>query len=503
MAPLFPIDGGAPLRVARAPALMPTATPTAVEQRRGHEAGLADLLPLLACPHCGQQERPLAARTNRLLCPGCDTEFPTFRSGGTEMPWLFSDPQASLLDWKARYNGFVHENASEQQRLANALEDPKLGDLARERIGKLLQARKRHRDQVDDLLQPLGLPAIRPGEHSRPLDCVHARLPKNQGLMSYYANIFRDWAWNNGENEAMVRAVGSVLRQCDTDGLGKLLTVGAGACRLSYDLHRAWSPDLSVVVDINPLLLFLASRVAHGETIPLYEFPIAPLDTNSFAVLQNCVAPQALSASADGRFRLMFANAMQLPFKPRSFDALLTPWLIDILPESLSTFAPRMNQLLESGGVWMNTGSLAFFHQQESWRYSEEEALQVLEDSGFEILSVAREALPYLQSPVSAHGRVEKVLSFSARKISDVESAAPHEYLPHWLLDTGQAVPATPEFVVTSTDHLLRAQVLAAVDGERSVAEIGELVARQYGLSTEEATAAVKRIFVEVCESRL
>ena len=63
--------------------------------------------------------------------------------------------------------------------------------------------------------------------------------------------------------------------------------------------------------------------------------------------------------------------------------------------------------------------------------------------------------------------------------------------------------PATPEFVVTSTDHLLRAQVLAAVDGERSVAEIGELVARQYGLSTEEATAAVKRIFVEVCESRL
>ena len=63
----------------------------------------------------------------------------------------------------------------------------------------------------------------------------------------------------------------------------------------------------------------------------------------------------------------------------------------------------------------MNTGSLAFFHQRESWRYSEEEALQVLEASGFEILSVAREALPYLQSPVSAHGQGRDGAELSAR----------------------------------------------------------------------------------------
>lgn len=79
----------------------------------------------------------------------------------------------------------------------------------------------------------------------------------------------------------------------------------------------------------------------------------------------------------------------------------------------------------------------------------------------------------------------------------------PHQHLPNWLLDTQAAVPNSPEFVVTSTDHLLRAQILAAVNGERSVDEIGKLVARQYRLPLGEAKAAVKRIFIEVCESPL
>lgn len=482
---------------------MPPATTTAARPAGVCDDGLADLLPLLACPGCGQHERPLVESGHGLACPACDTEFPKFRSGEADIPWLLADPQASLLDWKARYNGFVHKNATEQRRLEAALAERGLGKLTRERISKLLQARKAHPTQIDKLLQPLGLRALQPGEDSRPPDWAHARLPKNQVLDSYYPNIFRDWAWQNGENEAMFRAVDGALRKSDRAGIGKMLTVGAGACRLSYDLHRAWSPELSVVVDINPLLLFLASRVVHGETVPLYEFPIAPLDADSFAVRQQCAAPQALAAPADSGFRLVFANAMTLPFKPASFDALLTPWLIDIVPESLSAFAPRMNQVLKTGGVWLNTGSLAFFHQRESWRYSEEEALEVLEASGFEILSVTRDSLPYLQSPVSAHGRVETVLSFSARKIRDVQPFAPHEYLPQWILDTQKPVPGMPEFVVTSSDHLLRAQVLAAVNGERSVAEIGELVARQYGLSAEEATVAVKRIFVEVCESKL
>ena len=53
-----------------------------------------------------------------------------------------------------------------------------------------------------------------------------------------------------------------------------------------------------------------------------------------------------------------------------------------------------------------------------------------------------------------------------------------------------------------STDHLLHAQVLAAIDGKRSIDEIGSLVAKQYGLQDSEAAHAVQRIMIELYEDK-
>ena len=352
-----------------------------------------------------------------------------------------------------------------------------------------------------ELLEPFGFGEIKFYDDGSPVDRSHMRLAANQGLTSYYQNIFRDWAWHNGENEELFSAVSDVLGKHGESATRRLLTVGAGAGRLSLDLHRSWSPELSVAVDINPLLLLIASRMIHGETLSLFEFPVAPLDAETGAVLQQCATPETMSLPTDDCFQFVFADAMHLPFRAGSFDALVTPWLIDIIPENLRSFAPRMNHVLQEGGIWINTGSLAFAHSQPAWRYSQDEILEVIEDAGFEILDAKRRTLRYLQSPVSAHGRVEMVFSFSARKVRDVKPESPYRYLPEWLCNTKHAVPARPEHVFVSTDHLLRAQVIAAIDGKRSVAEIGRLVARQYDLSPDEATAAVKRILMEVHES--
>jgi hypothetical protein len=49
---------------------------------------------------------------------------------------------------------------------------------------------------------------------------------------------------------------------------------------------------------------------------------------------------------------------------------------------------------------------------------------------------------------------------------------------------------------------LLTAQVLAAVDGKRSIKAISKLVAREYDLSMEECVHAIRRILMETGRMR-
>jgi len=475
-----------------------TRVPASAKSTTHNAVDLEGLLPLLACPACNSPESRLSAKADSLRCGHCDASFPIYKSGAAHLTWLYTDPEASRHEWQARYNGFLCSNSAEQSRLTRALDDSRVSSVGRERIANQLQARQTQARQIAELLVSLELDAGGFDRRPVPANALHSKLPAKQGLLSYYDNVFRDWAWNNGENEHLLGTVKRVLQSDHRQHLGKVLTLGAGACRLSYDLHREYSPELSVVLDINPLLLSLAGRVIHGDTVPLYEFPVAPLNHAAYAVARECAAPEEL---ADRRnFHFLFADAMNPPLAAGSFDTLLTPWLIDIIPQNLSEFLPRLNHLLKKGGVWVNTGSLAFFHNDESWRYSEEEVLELIRQSGFEILAAERHVVPYLHSPHSAHGRMENLFSFAVKKVAEVQVPPRYEYLPEWILDTAQSVPESAESVVASSTHLLQAQVLAAINGHRTIEDIGALVATQYGFEIDESVQAVKRILIEVYE---
>lgn len=457
--------------------------------------GLTALCPILACPSCAAVDVVSTDASDALRCAQCETEIPVCRCGDVDIPWLFADPLNTRLEWTARYNGFLHANSVELERLRKAREDQHISNSGRRRISSLLQAREQHRKQVAEILAPLQLDGINwPADAT---DLLKSKLPKNQGLSSYTSNIFRDWAWDNGENEALLDAIDSVLNATHRDSIGATLTLGAGACRLPYDMHRRYAPDLSVALDLNPLLLHIAANVIQGHAVPLYEFPIAPMSEVDFAVLQECKAPASLD---DQNFHYLLADAQNPPFTSASFDTVVTPWLIDIIPQNLRSFMPQINRVLKRGGVWVNSGSLAFFHRDESWCYSEEEVLELLEENGFEILLAERRTVPYLQSPHSAHGRTEKIFSFSAQKIKDVDAPARQSYLPQWILNTSMPVPPSTESAIGSSNHLLTAQVLAAIDGKRTINQIGRHLARQYGLGKAETIHAVRRILVDAWE---
>jgi hypothetical protein len=281
-----------------------------------------------------------------------------------------------------------------------------------------------------------------------------------------------------------------------------MLTLGAGAGRLAYDLHLRYAPELSVALDVNPLPLLLAGRVLHGDTVTLHEFPAAPLRQSLAAVARACAAPAPLPA--DGApFALVLADALHAPFKAGSFDTVLTPWLLDVVPQNLIDWVRAVNRLLAKGGTWINTGPLAFRHRNEAWCYSEEEVLELVAANGFVLGAIERKPVPHLQSPACGRGRIERALTFSATKIADAAAPERAERYPAWVLDTARPVPDLDELVVASTQRLLQAQILGAIDGKRSIADIAQLVAKRYGLQKSEAEGAVRRMLLEIYATTL
>lgn len=360
--------------------------------------------------------------------------------------------------------------------------------------GEAMRAHREHRRQVADILMPLELyqddlvPAI--------TNLIQSKLPKNQALSSYANNVFRDWAWDNGESEASFAAVEEVLGQ--RDDIGSVLTLGAGACRLPYDIHRAYSPDLSVALDINPLLLLIGSRVIRGKSANLYEFPLTPCDPGRTGILQHCRAPAPIPFGSCGDLRFVLGDASNVPFASGSFDTVVTPWLIDIVPIDLRDFVPHINRLLADDGLWINTGTLAFFSTDPCRRYGEAEVREIVSENGFEIVAIDHRTIPYLQSPNASHGRYERIVSFAARKRRDTKPAVPKK----WLVNRTESIPLSTDLATAASEHLLIAQVLAAIDGRRSVVAIAALVSKQYGLELEECIHAVSRILADAhCDS--
>lgn len=462
-------------------------------------AGSDELAPLLASLRCLQCNsngslRPSAPHA-ALACTHCATRYPVFRCGEAAIPWLFVNPQASRLQWKARYHGFLQGNSIDLERLRSARAASGDRPATRARISRVLQARERYRGQVVELLAPFDLEAIDwPADTTAVLE---DKLPGNLSLSSHVDNVFRDWAWTTGEHDASLDAVARMLDADRREHIGALAVLGAGACRLSYDMHRRYAPRQTISLDINPLLLVLGARVARGEAVELYEFPRAPVDLNSCAVLQRCRAPAALR---DDTFHAILADALHLPLAGASVDTVVTAWLIDVLSQDLRSLLPSINRCLDDDGLWINSGSLAFRHRDESWCYSEDEILDLVEQYGFEIIARERQVATYLQSPHSANGRTEQIMSFCARKVRSVDAPEQTNYLPEWLRDTAIPVPASNAIENRSSKHLLTAHILGAIDGKKTVGQIGRRIARQYGLGLAETIQAVRQVLLDAWE---
>jgi hypothetical protein len=362
-----------------------------------------------------------------------------------------------------------------------------LRSATRARLEALERATRDHGTRLRALLTPLELE-----QHSASYEtylALRTRLPADQGLTTYYANIHRDWCWGSAENEASFETIAAMLGDAPP---GRVLVLGAGAGRLAYDLHQRTAPELTTVLDFNPLLLIVADRVTRGETVELYEFPIAP--RGDAAVLRSLAAP---SPARDGLVCVV-ADAHRAPFRRGAFDTIVTPWLVDILPERFDVLCARVNSLLADGGRWLNFGSLNFHDADPAARYGLDECRAALDENGFGDVAVDEREIPYLCSPASRHSRRERVVSWSARKRRDVKNVPRYHALPEWLVRGTDPVPLSDSFRSQTGATRIHAFLMSLIDGRRSIKDMAKLVVEQRLMTPDEAEPAIRSFLIKM-----
>jgi hypothetical protein len=435
---------------------------------------------MLACPRC---DAPLASDGEAWRCAGCEVLFP--RVAG--LPWLFAEPNAALGEWRGRLHFLLQKLERERQQAAAALAGGTHREATRARLGKLEHATRDHGARLHALLGPLELE-----QHAASYEtylALRTRLPVDQGLTTYYANMHRDWCWGDAENEASFAALEAPLRVRPPT---RALVLGAGAGRLAYDLHMRTPAAVTVALDFNPLLAIVGDTVARGASLELYEFPIAPRE--DVAVLRTLAAP----APARPGLLFMVADAHRPPFRRAAFDTVVTPWLVDILPERFDVLCARINAQLCDGGCWLNFGSLSFHDADPTARYGIAECRAALEENGFGDIAIDEREIPYLSSPASRHARRERVVTWSARKQRDAKKVARYQALPDWLVRGTDPVPLDDAFRSQAAATRIHAFLMSMIDGHRSIKDMAKLLVEQRLMTAAEAEPTLRSFFIKM-----
>lgn len=443
-----------------------------------------ELLDLLACPRCDKALDEIDAGHR---CSGCKIDFPALAG----IPWLFSEPNFARAEWRQRLDFLLRRLEYDMQQIDRALtERDDLLALTRQRLESRKAALSNQSERLRALLEPLELDTSSTSYEM--YLALRTQLPPDQGLTTYYPNLHRDWCWGDEENDAALGLLAPGLE--DLDVTAKVLVLGSGAGRLAYDIHNAYSPAVTVALDFNPLLQLVLERVAKGETVELFEFPLAPRSLDDHAILREHGAPAATRPG----LHAVLGDALRAPFKSGSFDIVVTPWLVDILPDDFATLCRRINCLLANNGRWLNFGSLQFGHTSFDRQYSPEECAALVEAAGFTAPETAEATIPYLSSPASRHGRQETVLAWQTVKNRKIKQPDRYEALPDWLVKGADPVPVLEAFRVQAATTRIHAGLMALVDGKRSLKDMAKILVNQRVMTPADAEPAVRRFLTKM-----
>jgi hypothetical protein len=345
------------------------------------------------CPRCGTR---LGAD---FACASCRQAYPAIASVRVLLP----DPSGSVALWRAQL-GLIIQQASETNRsLQLQAAEAGLGDATRTRLRALARAIA---EQVADIAAVL-IPVL--GDPQPPPAGVG--LPRGAG--DYLSCLFRDWAWA-GHDEENDRSRAAIRRVAGGRPLGRTLVLGAGGCRLAYDLHIQCGGSQTAVVDIDPFLLVLAEAVVRGATVSLTETSVNAPEVDPVSRAWALTAPSGPLGRET--FHFFLADGTEPPFGEQTFDTVVTPWFVDQVPTDLGAFLRRVHGLLVPGGRWINHGPLIYRPDVlpvARW-YARQEIFDLATTIGFRVGAWESAPQPHFVSPLTGRGLIENVLTFEA-----------------------------------------------------------------------------------------
>jgi len=356
---------------------------------------LAGVLTCALCPACR------TALDAAFRCAACDVSYPQLGNGRLLLP----EPDKQVVRWRQQLGRLLWQASESITSLAGHMAEPSLREPTRTRLRALAGSIAAQADDLVRVLQPvLGEPL--PPEAS-------VGLPRGAG--DYLPYLFRDWAWSEGQDEENRRSLAVIRRVAGQHALGKTLVLGAGGCRLAYDLHLHAGATETVAVDIDPVLLSVAAAVVRGEPVSLTECSVNAPEVEPVSHRWTLAAPEG--ALPEHVFHLVWADATEPPFTHQSFDTVVTPWFIDQVPSDLPAFVRRLCALLRPGGHWINHGPLIYRPDAlpvTHW-LTREEIFDVAGSAGFSVERWETLSQPCTVSPLTGRGLIENVLTFDAQ----------------------------------------------------------------------------------------
>jgi len=446
------------------------------------------LLDIVRCPKCGNS---MTEDSDALTCTGCSAGYPLY--GGT--PWLYRDVASSRSQWADKLQHFDATTNSEVEQLKAALQQPDLMASTKERVESLIEGKKKLVAEIHSLLESFELEKT---EAARRLP--RDRIPSKQHLSSYLETIFRDWVWGDEEVQESMALVESHLGA--TDRTGSALVLGGGAGRLSCELSRVGEWQNVVQLDINPLLTRAGALLSAGKEVLLTEIPYPPAGLNNVTVDHILKNPNP-NASANSSLHFLVGDVFAPPFAPESFDVLITPWFVDIVPEDFRGLSRRLNQLLRPDGLWISFGPLSFESLPSSAQYTREEVEEALNQSGMVLVASENRLVGYLHSPHSMHRRSEEILVFSATKKENAVAGAEFSYYPRWMSDPTRSVPLLPAWQQMHSQRIFDVEILSLIDGRASIQDIVKRLSSKYSLPADRCRNVVNRFFSTIFEKGL
>jgi ubiquinone/menaquinone biosynthesis C-methylase UbiE len=441
---------------------------------------------MLACPRC---DKALDADGAMLSCAGCKIDFPTL----SDVPFLWSEPTAAMADWRNRWSFALAELDAQ---LDASKPKPNLPEATKARLDHLSEGLRHYRAELLKLLEPLALGDAHSLPHAQATHlALRTTLPRHHHVLSYMANVHRDWCWGEAENQRTLDVIAESLEMTEA-GRQSVLVLGAGAGRLAYDLHRHLAPEATYAVDSNPLLCLLASRVSHGGAVRLTEFPIAPVSSDESAVARELSAEPAHEG-----LRFICADALRAPFAKQSFDLVVTPWLIDVIDAPFDALSLQVARLLRVGGAWVNHGSLAFAGAPAS-RLTVEEVADTVTSAGFALRDRRDTELPYLHSPASRQRRYEITHTFAAEleRAPKAKAISRHKHLPDWIVVGNSPIPLSRSFETQITTTRIHAFIMSLIDGKRSLNDMATVLEEQRLMPRADAVQAIRSFLTTMFE---